>query len=105
MLIKYIRTPKKVVPHVTMNEDGSYSLSAKISGNDPIGMVVATGRNQVGWSLCCPRDKFNKERAKEIAINRADFYGTDKQCLMENVPFSILDEIRKMYDRSERYYK
>lgn len=35
------------------------------------GVVVSVGRNQIGFSLCCPKDRWNKELGKKIAIGRA----------------------------------
>ena len=38
----------------------------------PIGVLVATGREEVGFSLCNKKDKWDKEKALMIAIRRAE---------------------------------
>lgn len=40
--------------------------------NVPYGVVVAWNDGGIGWSLCNPKDTFNKKRALEIAFGRAD---------------------------------
>ena len=74
-------------------------------GGDPIGVIVSTERGRVGWSLCNHKDHFDKVRGKVIAQNRADHYGNDRDQLLVNCPDSIRQEIIKMYDRSEKYFK
>jgi len=37
----------------------------------PIGCVVALDKNHIGWSLCNPKDKWNRKRGLEIATGRA----------------------------------
>lgn len=37
----------------------------------PIGCVVALDKNHIGWSLCNPKDKWNKKLGLEIAKGRA----------------------------------
>lgn len=105
MLVKYIRTPKKYIPQVGINSDGTPCAYLKTVGEDPIGIIVAIDRNRIGWSLCNKKDQFNKYIGKRIAINRADYYGTNKDLLLEEVPDSIREEIIKMYDRSKKYFK
>ena len=104
MIIKYIRSPKKFkaeleyiggMPHAYVNE----------FGGDLIGVVVSIDRNKVGWSLCNKKDRFNKERGLKIALNRAEYYGTNRNFLLEEAPNSIKNEIIEMYDRSEKYFK
>ena len=38
----------------------------------PFATVVAIGRDMVGVSICCPKDKFNKKRGIAIAQGRAE---------------------------------
>lgn len=54
-----------------------------------IGVVVALDANRIGWSLCCPLDRFNRERGINIAKDRAiesnvelNDYGTSKSLLL-----------------------
>ena len=68
--------------------------------NKKVGVVVATGKYNIGYSLCNKLDKFNKERALEIATGRAkvhDFQG--------EVPDSIKDTFFEMQDRASHYFK
>ena len=88
---------------VTLN--GMRRAYLEETGGDPIGVIVSTERGKVGWSLCNPKDRFDKKLGKMIAINRADAYGFDKDSLLSNVPNSIFTEVIKMYDRSTRYFK
>ena len=51
----------------------------------PIGCVVLLEDGRIGWSQCCPKDQFSKEKGKAIAIRRALMddvtlpYGTNKK--------------------------
>lgn len=41
---------------------------------NPIGVVAAIvdgDRADIGWSYCCPLDKFDKKKARTIAVGRA----------------------------------
>ena len=105
MLIKYIRTPKCYKPKMEVTLNGGMRAYLEETGGDPIGVIVSTERGKVDWSLCNPKDRFDKKLGKMIAINRADTYGFDKDSLLSNVPNSIFTEVIKMYDRSTRYFK
>lgn len=37
----------------------------------PFGCIVATSPENIGVSICCPKDHFNKRRARDIALGRA----------------------------------
>jgi hypothetical protein len=37
----------------------------------PFGCIVATSPENIGVSVCCPKDKFNKKMARQIALGRA----------------------------------
>lgn len=37
----------------------------------PFGCIVATSPENIGISVCCPKDKFNKKMARQIALGRA----------------------------------
>lgn len=56
-------------------------------GNKPFACVVAIGAGQVGWSLCHPKDSFNKKRAVEIASGRANYL----ECIGEKALSKIPD--------------
>ena len=40
-------------------------------GDKLIGTIVALDKDVIGWSQCCPKDKFDKKRGIEIARGRA----------------------------------
>ena len=75
MLVKYVRNKKK----------------------KKIGVLVATGRDQVGWSLCRKTEKFDSNKGIDIAMIRTK---SD-----EKPASSISKEYDKMVERAERYYK
>jgi hypothetical protein len=37
----------------------------------PFGCIVATSPENIGVSVCCPKDRFNKKMARQIALGRA----------------------------------
>ena len=49
MLVKYVRDEKR----------------------KPVGVVVATGKYKVGWSLCSKEDKWDKKVGMTMAVGRA----------------------------------
>ena len=104
MLINYIRTPRKQEAKI-IRKDGTESAIIVEKGNNPYGVIVAINRNQVGWAMCSPKDFYNKNLGLEIALNRAEYYGTNKEKLLEEAPYRIREELLTMYDRSEHYYK
>ena len=104
MLINYIRTPRKQEAKI-VRKDGITSTVIVEKGNNPYGVIVAINRNQVGWAMCSPKDFYNKNLGLEIALNRAEYYGTNKEKLLEEATYSIKEELIKKYDRSEHYYK
>ena len=68
----------------------------------PKGVLVATARNEVGWSLCARShgDHFDYEKGLTIALNRAA-NGFD----VNKVPQSIRADFAKMVSRSQAYFK
>lgn len=64
-----------------------------------VGVVLASGRSQIGWSLCCKKDKFDKQKALELALVRA----TENS--KEEVPHTIKTSYEKMVKRSKAYFK
>ena len=69
------------------------------NGN-PIGVAVAVSKEDIGWSLCNKRDKFNKQRALEIAVGRAT-----KRDISDTKPVTILPLFNKIYARAQKYFK
>lgn len=80
VLIKYIR------------KNGKNSM--------PIGVVVSTSLGEIGWSLCHKDDKWDKEKGKTIAINRA--HASHVRDIV--VPNSIKDAVNSMIERSKLYF-
>lgn len=79
---------------------------------NPVGVIVATGKYKVGWSKKHPRDRWDRETAWEIAQERAesDFdWGLSAFSGIDHLPvkdsYRILMELRKMRNRSARYFK
>ena len=68
----------------------------------PIGVLVATARNEVGWSLCARShgDQFDYDKGIFIAENRAAS-GFD----VNKIPQSLRAEFAKMLERSQNYFK
>jgi hypothetical protein len=79
----------------------------------PYGCIVAVGPGMVGYSVCNPKDTFNKELGCMIAAGRTMTIGNDRLCdsphVEKRVPRKmlgiVLDEIAAMDERSMRYYK
>ena len=73
--------------------------------NHPIGAMVATGKNEIGWSLCAKKDrKFGRYADKELAVQIAHgraITGVNP----EFMPPSIVADYAKMADRADRYFK
>lgn len=67
--------------------------------NQKIGIVVALGRGQIGWSRCQGPDKFNKELGIKIAIGRAQ-KGSRKR-----IPDALLRTVVDAYKAAELYFK
>lgn len=67
--------------------------------NHPIGVVVSTGPNTIGWSLLNKKDHWDREKGIFIARNRAENGFNSK------IPHAVIPVFDKMLDRMERYYK
>lgn len=66
----------------------------------PIGVVVATGANRIGWSKVNGKlDKFDKNLGIKIAKGRAAS-GT-----VTRTPSEVKPYFKKMYYRAQRYFK
>jgi hypothetical protein len=70
------------------------------------GLFVAikkeNGDIAVGYSLCCNKDRFCKETARSVALERANsFCGSNKN----SIPISMLKDFNKFLDRASRYFK
>lgn len=69
-----------------------------------VGVVLAkktsNGSVGIGWSLCNPKDDFNKNHALAIAEGRADKFGG-----IDTIPHSITKDFNIIVDRANRYFK
>ena len=102
MLIKYLRDKERV----------------------PFGCGIALDENNLTWSLCSKHDKFSKEEAKKIAVDRfenckkvgkTDFeYWKNWIISTQNAYLGkhpntdlniVLKELSEMEERSQRYFK
>lgn len=78
-----------------------------------VGTVVAIGPNEVGLALCSPKDRFNKEMGKRVALGRAKLAKSgDFERAVPHLPnrkdldsTQIVREYDEMVDRSVRYFK
>ena len=74
----------------------------------PIGIVVALDKEHIGWSLCCPRDKWDKKLGLKIAENRAKL-GKDIQNVFDNVCVRTFNRIERplefIQEKAQRYFK
>lgn len=74
------------------------------------GVVVALDKDIVGWSMCHPRDTFNKTRGLNIAISRASYLyqKLGSKGIMyhySKVPKSLELDVDNMRTRSCKYFK
>ena len=75
--------------------------------NQKVGVVAAVKRSDdtvgFGFSLCAKNkgDKFNPVTALNIAIGRAENFPHFKA----DVPHSVMEDWRIIYDRAVRYFK
>lgn len=84
-----------------------------------VGLVVATGRDRIGWSTCnVDKDIFDKELGLKIAVSRSNsskLQNKLKSCLSTNVSSiwrdldvvspEMMCQIKKMSNRAKKYFK
>jgi len=75
--------------------------------NRPIGVIVATGRDEFGWSLCAKADRkfgtvINKKIALDIAVGRSL-----ARTPITDMPKSLFESnvFDRIINRSGRYFK
>ena len=66
-----------------------------------IGVFVAFSKNKIGFSICCNKDKFNKEYALKLAVYRA----IKQENPWLKIPKSYKKDLAKFIERINRYYK
>jgi len=107
ILIEYLYKTK-LVPFIDYTKLGPVAKINEVK--TAIGVVVATGPSVMGWALCDKKDKFNKEKALELALLRADLVACVDEDTLEDfylkaVPFSLGDLLLKMNERSLKYFQ
>lgn len=71
----------------------------------PRGVVVALGRDKVGWSVCNPRDQFDKQLGRKIAVGRAlEGSGTPIPRVGRKRDY-VRETLNEMHERAQRYFK
>lgn len=65
----------------------------------PIGVVVAVGKNKIGWSKCNKQDKWDRNLGIQIAKNRAE------KGYRTSVPHEVKPKIDHMKKRAHKYYR
>lgn len=74
----------------------------------PVGCIVAvqhaSGDVTLGVSLHNPKDKWNRNLAKEIAIGRAHCHGVMPYIPRKKEKF-VVESVRSMINRASRYFK
>lgn len=93
--------------------------------NNPLGVVIALGKQRLAWSMISPQDKFSKVKAKAIAMKRyLETLGRvnstlDSKFWVSNAimnssyngkhsnPYweKLVETLEEMEERSIRYYK
>lgn len=73
-----------------------------------VGAIVASGKNQIGWSVCSKVDridgKFDKQKAISIALGRSLKVKNPKKMLdNEEIATSARKEYRKMIERAKKF--
>lgn len=105
MLVHYVHTPPKYEAKVAhKNRDIKDAVLVDV-GSKRIGVIVAIGPGEIGWSLCNPLDKFDKKYGKQVAVARAEGYRENYEELLAKAPEKIREEIKCMYNRSLNYFK
>lgn len=78
---------------------------------NPFGVVVATSPNNIGYSICNPKDHFSKKEAKAVALTRAQELTVQEviRLATDRIPFSRYEPFRfvweKMNIRAINYFK
>lgn len=104
MIIEYLRKPGKPLGYV-VNEDGESVM--KYEKGKPFGCLVAVLQEDtisIGWSLCSPRDEWDRGVAQNIAWARATVCEDHRGTIMV-VPQSIADQFESFVYRSMRYFQ
>jgi hypothetical protein len=70
-----------------------------IETREPYGCIVKTDSGY-GYSVCNPHDRFNKARAREIAVGRAEKRGFTQEEIISRVPSDLKDAFETVFDIS-----
>lgn len=77
---------------------------------NPFGVVVAEGRNEIGFSLCNPVDHWNRNIGLDIAFGRAEKKSVSEQLQDISIHNSekrqkVHNIIRTVQERAKKYFK
>jgi len=98
VIIKYVHLVK---PYQAVEKDGTTWICGRVP---PVGVVMATSPDNIGWSLCniAKGDQFRKATAKESALLRA----VDNYPLPEKLTavgrtdlYEVFDEVKELASR------
>ena len=70
---------------------------------NPIGVMLADlvdGELEMGYALCCKKDRYDKAKGLRIATHRLNYKG-----ILNNIPHSIQAEYDRFENRAMKYFK
>lgn len=103
-LIEYIRKPGKMVEFVN-EKTGEKKM--KFQKGKPYGCLVSVLQDNtisVGWSLCSPRDEWDRDVAQNLAWARATMCENMDGAILV-VPQSIAAQFEEFVFRSMKYFQ
>lgn len=108
MLIEYIRKPGEIIGFemTDVTEDTEMLTAIRVKGK-PYGCMVAVLQDDtisLGWSLCSPRDQWDRDVAQNIAWARATSCENYRGAVML-VPQSIAEQFEAFMHRSMKYFQ
>jgi hypothetical protein len=108
VLVEYYREKTKNVPVLVQIEEGVFERNSIVIKGRPIGVVVAIAPGVIGWSLCNQDDVFSKEKAIDLALNRAflaeNMNEEVRTKFYAKMPRSLDKLFVKMDERSQIYF-
>ena len=72
----------------------------------PFGVVVAVDKESIGFSICHPKDKWNRGIGKLIARNRALKHFSERKTTVSDKTYKLLTPVlTDVKRRAEKYFK
>jgi len=107
VLVEYNRSTSRFAAYVKYVDGIPVAQLTKVRGKI-FGVMVAIGPDVIGWSLCDPRDDFDRAKGITIALGRAltarNLSFRQRQLFYNKVPHSQRFLLEKMKRRSERFF-